>query len=342
MRLAASLIAAFTLLIAAPAHAGTLIVANLKGHSISLIDSESGKTKRVPIGPGKTYPAAPILIGDSVFVTLHNYDAAQAGHFLYELDLKTKTGRLLLPYSDRQLMATNGKYDQGKLLVTDEAGANKPGNLVAIDLGLLERFPSDDMNRNPAVRFIPVGNTPAGLAIAPDTHKAYVANRYSGSLSVINLEAMKETSRMVITKARGNTLYDVVLGERGELFCSALGINGVYQVTSDGDVIELQGNFNYPAGISFAKKSRRLFVPNFRENTVSVIDVATRREIAKVPVGNQPVESALDDTESRLFVSNYTDGTVSVIDLNTLIQTKVFATDQMPLGILYTPRILDW
>lgn len=56
------------------------------------------------------------------------------------------------------------------------------------------------------------------------------------------------------------------------------------------------------------------YVANVGSNTVSVIDPATNRVVATVPVGVSPQGVAVSPVTNRVYVTNFNSGTVSVID----------------------------
>ena len=56
---------------------------------------------------------------------------------------------------------------------------------------------------------------------------------------------------------------------------------------------------------------------NVGDNTVSVIDAATRAVTATIPVGNDPSAVAADPAAGTVYVANFGGGTVSVIDVAT-------------------------
>jgi YVTN family beta-propeller protein len=58
-------------------------------------------------------------------------------------------------------------------------------------------------------------------------------------------------------------------------------------------------------------------VTNTQDDSVSVIDIATQKEITKVNVGSTPEGISIDDENQRLYIANWGSNTVSVIDTQT-------------------------
>jgi YVTN family beta-propeller protein len=49
---------------------------------------------------------------------------------------------------------------------------------------------------------------------------------------------------------------------------------------------------HHPDWLTFTPDSRRVYVANAGSNSVSVVDIATRKEVARVPVGQVPKRNA--------------------------------------------------
>ncbi len=76
---------------------------------------------------------------------------------------------------------------------------------------------------------------------------------------------------------------------------------------------------DHPWGIAI--NGGRVYVTNYYEDSVSVIDLATDTVTATIPVGDYPLSIAISD--GKAYVANYLDSSVSVIDIatNTVIDT---------------------
>jgi YVTN family beta-propeller protein len=86
-----------------------------------------------------------------------------------------------------------------------------------------------------------------------------------------------------------------------------------------------------PAAAPFA------YVTNESDNTVSVIDMATNKVVATVPVGSNPYGVAVTPDGKHAYVANDSSNTVSVIDraTNTVEATITVGTE--PVGAAVTP-----
>ena len=84
-----------------------------------------------------------------------------------------------------------------------------------------------------------------------------------------------------------------------------------------------------PYEIALAQNGERLFVTNWGEKTVSVVDVAAQKVIKTIPVGFNPNDMVLA-ADGRLFVACSNENTVYVIDTRTLQVMQVISTALYP------------
>jgi YVTN family beta-propeller protein len=80
-----------------------------------------------------------------------------------------------------------------------------------------------------------------------------------------------------------------------------------------------------------------LYVANSYDNTISVIDTASRSVRAQVPCGNFPAHIAIAPGGNPMYVTNRTSGTVAVIDTVTLRQVNQFQVGRYPWYISLSP-----
>jgi len=325
-----------------PSSKGTLIVANLQDDSISFIDFKTHEVRTIRIGDSKpSYPAEPCVVGDKVYVTLHNYDLVPRGHFLVEIDPATGEQHELLPFDDDSYMPTEIRHHDGYLYVTDQRGHDRESDLFRTDLARLQQNPRANLFGNEAVLRIPVGKTASGLYIDEKRGLAIVTNRYSTYVSVVDLESAQETEQIQVIETNiGNNVLDVVGHEGRDEFCvSALTMDSVFCVDfEDRTPVRIEGDFAYPAGMAMSGKRKQLYISNFQSDRVSVVDLVSKQVLQEIEVGRWPVEMTLDEKEDTLFVSNWNDGTVSFVDLGSMEEVAVVETGKVPLGLTFTRR----
>jgi YVTN family beta-propeller protein len=139
---------------------------------------------------------------------------------------------------------------------------------------------------------IEAGETPRAIAITPDGKRAYVANTFAESVSVLDLT--------------NNRLLEV---------------NGKKSI----DLRPSPLDFKRPSAIAITPDGKRAYVANYYDDTVSVIDTATNTvlDLNGIKVGEGPKAITITPDGERAYVANRSDHTVSVIDTatNSVVKT---------------------
>ena len=79
----------------------------------------------------------------------------------------------------------------------------------------------------------------------------------------------------------------------------------------------------------------QIYVVNFGDDTVSVIDAKTNQVVATVPVGILPVWVAIAPDGSRAYVSNLAGHSLSVIDTATHRVVATIPAGKFPFGVTF-------
>jgi YVTN family beta-propeller protein len=95
-----------------------------------------------------------------------------------------------------------------------------------------------------------------------------------------------------------------------------------------------------PRGIAISPDGREAYVANAGNNTVSVIDTATKAVVDTITVGHEPQGVAFAPDGATVYVTNIKDNTVSVIDTATRTQTTTIAVGRSPqsIAVAVTPH----
>jgi YVTN family beta-propeller protein len=190
-----------------------------------------------------------------------------------------------------------------------------PGNVSVIDTAIALTDPE-----HAVVATIPVGNTPLGVAIAPDGGFAYVANGQDeqtptpGDVSRIDTtKALTDPGHAVVkTIPVGNNPAGVAITPDGRwaYVTNSQGLRGTLPTTGDVSVIDTKDDAvdtvqvgNNPFGVAITPDGRFAYVANSQgvagsdapavPGDVSVIDTGTHAVLKTIPVGNNPVGIAI-------------------------------------------------
>ncbi|MBS0208029.1 MAG: beta-propeller fold lactonase family protein [Planctomycetes bacterium] len=245
----------------------------------------------------------------------------------------------IIPLSDnrRALVATNG-YNSHQLTLVDLASGEKLSQVearetwfgLALDAqsgnlwwsgggaGSYHRFRLNDQ------RLEPVGGPGTQQLVADAKADAPVAIA-QGFTSGLYLDAPAKTIyTLTIFRKGGNKSFawgDANKTDEGGSVLSA--------VSLDGRVLRSAPCGSRAYDVVRARNGL-LYVSDWADRRVLVVDAESLRTIAKIPVGDHPNQLALHPTDNRLFVACASSNQVSVIDTSTGVVQEVISTALFP------------
>jgi len=336
-----TLVLLLTALLAAPAAAGTLVVANKSDATVSLVDTASGEVvATLPTGNGP-HEVAVSPDGETALVTDYGTRGAP-GSTLTVIDLPGKRvaktidlgehtrphGVAFLPGGARAAVTAEGSKS---LLVVDlEAGKVAAAIATGAEVSHM-------------------------VALSPGGERAYVANIGSGTATVIDLVG-------------GEKVADVVTGEGAEGI--AVTADGRVWVSNreagtvsviDPETLKVAATIpspGFPIRAEATPDGRHVLVTNAEAGTLSVVDAAKGEVVRTVEL-----DLAASDPEGRLFGDRFggssvpigveiaPDGktawiahsnadAVQVLDLETWKPTGILEAGKEPDGMAYSPLTL--
>jgi YVTN family beta-propeller protein len=132
---------------------------------------------------------------------------------------------------------------------------------------------------------IPVGKAPFAMALSPDAARLYVGNVQDGSVSVIDMGKLAAAE----TWMTGAMPYGAAVTGNGASLLVTNQQAGTLAVlkTSDGvkSAVKVGG---YPEGVAVSTDGARAYVANWFSDDVSVIDLATLKEVRRVKCPGGP------------------------------------------------------
>jgi YVTN family beta-propeller protein len=183
-----------------------------------------------------------------------------------------------------------------------------------------------DGQRDNILNEIQVDAYPTAIAVNPDSGRLFVVNRDSDSVSVID----GSTNMVSDSISVGDRPVDIAIdhneeGSKTLVFISNSNSSSISVIDgSTNEVIDTIDVGQEPVDLAINPIINRLYVANYQNNTVSVIDYyqsdneGFRNEtVANVQVGNEPVSIDFNPNANRAYVSNSDSNTVSVIDGST-------------------------
>ena len=238
-----------------------LYVSHPDGNTIDVVDIASGRLARSLIFKGEPFG---IAAGPGII-----YVADWAKRSITRLDAITgePTASVTVGESPAGLVADAAHH---RLYAADR----ESGDVSVIDTSSMQKIAS-----------IATGAAPFALALSPDGARLYVGNVRSNDLAVIDTDAL----RRVATVAAGMMPYGVAVTPDG---ATILVTNQHADTLTliDAKTLKVIGTIpvgRYPEGV-IATSDTRAFVANWFSGDLSVIDLAARREISRIKVGDGP------------------------------------------------------
>ena len=141
-----------------------------------------------------------------------------------------------------------------------------------------------------------------GLAFAPDGRHAWASDGPGGAIHAFRItgRTLTETQHIKLSGNRGN-------------------------------------EHAWPAGIAVGDNGNRLYVAGNLDDTLRVVDPASRSVLATVAVGHLPYGVALNAAGTRAFVTNWGASSVSVIDTSTDSVVRTVGVGMHPCSIVANP-----
>lgn len=200
------------------------------------------------------------------------------------------------------------------------------------------------INPDGTVVQLPLGATSEGLAIDAAHRRLYVANVNDGTVSIVDLDAMRELRRVpVIERAftltltpNGRALYVVSNESVTSPFAHAGSVVRLDVRTLQPRIVARSARLSFPVGAALDTSMRRLYVTDEHDDSVYVLDANTLRErAAPLRTCTTPWKPLYDDQSKRLYVPCARADQIDVFDTRTLrrVRGAPFATGGYPLAL---------
>ena len=190
-----------------------------------------------------------------------------------------------------------------------------------------------DLASKKILQSIPVPGAPAGIALSPDRKTAYVTRPEGHGVSVIDLDARRVRASLDLP---GGPLGIGVNPKSGEVYVADWYGTRVFVLRPTAEGLSFEGEIatgQSPSGIAVTPDGATLLVANRESDSVSIIDVGSRRETRRVAVGQHPFGLTLSADGTTAYTANVVSNDVSAIDVGSGRETGRVATGQRPYVI---------
>jgi YVTN family beta-propeller protein len=298
---------------------GTVYVANANANTVSMIDKPRCNAH---VTSGCSQPPPTVNVGSAP----DGLALDRATHTVYVVNSNDNT---ISTIKDSTCNATDSSgcgrpagqlrvgHDPGWVVVAPATDTVYVVNFGDATMSVVNGATCNATRHSGCTRFpptVPVGTFPDGVAVNNKTHTVYVANFADGTVSVIN----GATCNAEVTVGCGQTPATVTVG-------------------------------GGPAYLAVNRATDTIYVPNFNDNTVSVINGATCNATVTTGCGQTPPTVTLSASPGEVVVDQAThtvytgnsDGTVSVINGATCNATVTTGCGQIPPTVKASSSIAD-
>lgn len=229
-----------------------------------------------------------------------------------------------------------------------------------------------DGSSDAIVATVPIGSHPYSIAVDGATGRVYVTHTFGDQLSILD-GATNSTSNLktgssdlIAINSKIGTIYLLGYGGPVKVLDAAsqhfterpvgkhawgLTLNdatgAAYVTRIENADVAVVGSasaapIRFPAGeipcaMAVNSKTNRLYVANYGDNTISVIDATTGQRTATIPVGHHPKAIAIDATLNLVFAANTSDDTVTVVDLASNGVVATLPAGKNPFALAVVP-----
>ena len=198
-----------------------------------------------------------------------------------------------------------------------------------------------DLANGTVVATIPVGESPAGVSVAPDGASVWVTNPGDGTVSIIDVGALEVRAAVEL----GPSPLAIVAGDEA-VYVADFHEHRVSALDPDtGEVTGTAAVGRAPSGLALSADGATLWVANRDDDDVLALDASTLeprgggggggRADGRVRVGTHPFGIALEPGGQRLWVANVLDDTVSVVDVDRLETVATIDVGERPYAVAF-------
>ena len=163
---------------------------------------------------------------------------------------------------------------------------------------------------------------------------AFVTNQNSSDLSIIDIDAAKEIGRIPIA---GKPAGIAVVPELDAVFTVSPETKTVSKLARDGEILQVLTLEGGPIGIVADPERFRLFVSDWYNARIWIIDSRSLGVIDTLTTGNTPAGLAISDDGAWLAAAERDADQVTIFAMTGFDQPKTVATGSRPFGLSFGP-----
>ena len=193
---------------------------------------------------------------------------------------------------------------------------------VSYDRGTYYQYPAGwltiiDTASHAVVETIAVGACPETVIASPDGAYLYITHYDTCSVSAVNLT----TGDVTAVALRDAPLAVIFTSDSAHAYVGNVrSLTVIDTTTNETDYIDVG---DLPRGLRLSPDGKRIYITNFGDGTLSVVDTITNSVVTTVDVPGYSEAVAVSPDGERISVSDYWSGAVAVISVPTVCDQDV-------------------
>jgi predicted alpha-1,2-mannosidase len=181
---------------------------------------------------------------------------------------------------------------------------------------------------------VKVGNSPNGIALAPDG-TVWVANYDDATIQSIDPTTLVAGKPIAVGSG---PRYIAVAPDGARLYVTGQTNNALTVIDLKSLATSTMATGARPTGITLSTDGKTAYVANNGDRTVSVLDLATGHITATIPAGAETQAVAIAPDGATAYASNFMTNTVTVMDLRTNTAPRSIVVGGQPFDVRFTPQ----
>ena len=178
------------------------------------------------------------------------------------------------------------------------------------------------------------------IANTPDQKGPYIVTAITENTENLWLEYW---DNLGLSRQRVSMFRDKSGFFKGQIpgFSAGIQVNYRFEAEGQNSLTSFFPSGNYPFSFQIirAKELEQpiIFTASRNDNMVTVFGMNSGKELARIAVGQQPIQMLLDSNRNMLFVGNTGSNFISIINTNTFQEVERIPTDNQPLDLAFSP-----
>jgi len=198
----------------------------------------------------------------------------------------------------------------------------------ALVMNTYSSFVTEIDERTNQTRSLPLGAKDA-VEIDSNLHRAYLLGYEDTALTMLD-ERTHTTSRAPAVMHLWGLAVD---RQRGMLYATEAQSHALLAIREASGVETTMAVGAMPCAAAVNTRTGLVYVLNYADNSVSVVDGPAGKVLATIPVGERPEAIAVDPARDRIYVANTHSNSVSVIDGHTRTVVATLPAGRNPYAI---------